>query len=148
MEVELATRPSTHTPHDIWFDALGFALGNGDRTGPTVDRLGEAQGVLPLAGLLAPLPPMPRPLAAPLDVGANWGDVARGCAARMYRHRRLSSSSMTASRGDSFGAEMEGTRVLDPAPENSALGMTPVGYMDLHWMGVVTYKQRDEGPEK
>ena len=57
-------------------DVLGFALGNGDRAGPTVDRLGDAQGVLPLAGLLAPLPPRPRPLAAPLDAGANWGEVA------------------------------------------------------------------------
>ena len=46
-----------------------------------------------------------------------------------------------------MGADMEGTRVLDPGPETPALGMTPVGYMDLHWMGVVTYKQRDEGSE-
>ena len=65
----------------------------------------------------------------------------------MYRHRRLSSSSMTASRGDSLGADTGGTRVLDPGPENSALGMTPVGYMDLHWMGAVTCTQRDEGRE-
>ena len=45
--------------------------------------MGEAQGVLPLAGLLAPVPPRHRPLAALLDAGANWGEVARGCAARI-----------------------------------------------------------------